>query len=154
MFADHSDDKQSITDFVQATLKQSIVDRSDQTKQKNGKWLGVYAVNPVNNQKVPLYVADYVLMEYGTGVVMAVPAHDERDFEFSTQFNLPKGVVVSSLEENSQITMQETYTAPGFLIESEQFNGLKSEDAKKSITTYLESINKGRVKVQYKLGIG
>ena len=152
VFADHSDDKQSITDFVQATLKQSIVDRSDQTKQKNGKWLGVYAVNPVNNQKVPLYVADYVLMEYGTGVVMAVPAHDERDFEFSTQFNLPKKeVVVSSLEENSQITMQEAYTAPGFLIESEQFNGLKSEDAKKSITTYLESINKGRVKVQYKL---
>ncbi len=148
----YSEHPNELTQFIQSILKQSVVERSDQSKSKNGRWLGVYAINPVNQEHVPLYVADYVLMEYGTGVVMAVPAHDERDFLFAQQHNLLiKPVIVPQDTRELDLPLTQAFTDSGVLIESGQFTDVLSDVAKEGITTYLESIQKGRIKVQYKL---
>ncbi len=150
IFSKYAPNKADIDSFVQSILKQSVIDRSDQSKTKRGLWLGVYAVNPVNKEKVPLYVADYVLMEYGTGVVMAVPAHDERDFVFAKTYHLPTKIVIQPKDQHLD-KLESAFTDSGVLVSSEQFDGMDSNEAKKAISNYLEEIQKGRVKVQYKL---
>jgi leucyl-tRNA synthetase len=147
----HASDPEEIKAFITKTMASNQVDRSDATKPKTGKWLGVYAVNPVNQDKIPLYIADYVLMDYGTGVVMAVPAHDSRDYDFATAHNLPIRVVIT--QENSQEpeSISEAFTGQGRLIDSQQFTGLHSEKAKDAITDYLISLSKGRRKEQFRL---
>ncbi|MBI60021.1 leucine--tRNA ligase [bacterium] len=144
-------DPDEIKSFIAKTMASNQVDRSDATKPKTGKWLGVYAVNPVNQDKIPLYIADYVLMDYGTGVVMAVPAHDSRDYDFATAHNLPIRVVIT--QDNSQDVEPITaaFTGQGRLIDSQQFTGLHSEKAKDAITDYLISLSKGRRKEQFRL---
>ncbi len=147
----HASDPEDIKSFIAKTMSSNQVDRSDATKPKTGKWLGVYAVNPVNQDKIPLYIADYVLMDYGTGVVMAVPAHDSRDYDFATAHNLPIRVVIT--QDNSQDVepITEAFTEQGRLIDSQQFTGLHSEKAKDEITDYLISLSKGRRKEQFRL---
>ena len=147
----HASDPEDIKSFIAKTMSSNQVDRSDATKPKTGKWLGVYAVNPVNQDKIPLYIADYVLMDYGTGVVMAVPAHDSRDYDFATAHNLPIRVVIT--QDNSQDVepITEAFTEQGRLIDSQQFTGLHSEKAKDAITDYLISLSKGRRKEQFRL---
>tara|TARA_B100000427_G_scaffold66560_1_gene53085 strand:+ start:3296 stop:5710 length:2415 start_codon:yes stop_codon:yes gene_type:complete len=144
-------DPEDIKAFIAKTMASNQVDRSDATKPKTGKWLGVYAVNPVNQDKIPLYIADYVLMDYGTGVVMAVPAHDSRDYDFATAHNLPIRVVIT--QDNSQDVepISAAFTGQGRLIDSQQFTGLHSEKAKDAITDYLISLSKGRRKEQFRL---
>ncbi len=151
-FSKFAQNPNEISEFVQHTLKASQIDRTDATKPKTGKFLGVYAVNPINNQKVPLYVADYVLMDYGTGVVMAVPAHDQRDFEFAKAHNLELSVVISPEDRDLiETELVEAFTEVGRLVNSGQFTGMDSTAAKKEITQYLKSINKGDFKDQYRL---
>tara|TARA_Y100000748_G_scaffold23211_1_gene17620 strand:- start:3597 stop:6011 length:2415 start_codon:yes stop_codon:yes gene_type:complete len=148
---EYADDKADIEAFIHKTLASNQVDRSDATKPKTGKWLGVYAVNPVNQEQIPLYVADYVLMDYGTGVVMAVPAHDTRDFAFAQAHDLPIRIVITPATGLADETLKDAYTESGRLIDSNQFTGLDSIKAKDEITDYLISLDKGRRKEQFRL---
>ena len=148
---EYADDKADIEAFIHKTLASNQVDRSDATKPKTGKWLGVYAVNPVNQEQIPLYVADYVLMDYGTGVVMAVPAHDTRDFAFAKAHDLPIRIVITPATGLADETLKDAYTESGRLIDSNQFTGLDSIKAKDEITDYLISLDKGCRKEQFRL---
>ena len=130
----YADNKPEITQFIQDTLSTNMVDRSDETKSKTGKWLGVYARNPMNEDIIPLYVADYVLMDYGTGVVMAVPAHDQRDFEFAKAHDLPIKVVITPESEKLDATsLIDAYVSSGNLVNSDQFTGIDNELAKNKL---------------------
>ncbi|RAP33832.1 leucine--tRNA ligase [Candidatus Marinamargulisbacteria bacterium SCGC AG-410-N11] len=138
--------------FVQDTLKSSNQERTDMNKPKKGLFLGHYVINPITGEKAPLYTGNYVLMEYGTGAVMAVPAHDQRDFEFAKEHNLPIKVVIqdstSSLDSES---MTQAFTEPGLLVNSSQFNELSSNQAKQDITHWLINNKKGSEKTTYRL---
>jgi len=124
--------------------------------EKVGLFTGHHAVNPLNGDKVPVYVANFVLMEYGTGAIMSVPAHDQRDFEFAKKYDIPiKAVIIA--EEKSETrnpkseTMQEAYEDDGILVGSGRFTGMKSEVAKKEIIKYIEEKGLGKAIVNYKL---
>ena len=150
--ASYAKDPAKVESFVQETLAASAIDRADETKPKTGEWLGVYAVNPINGENVPLYVADYVLMDYGTGVVMAVPAHDQRDFEFAKAHNLPVKVVITPQDEQLDASQLEAaFTEPGYMINSGDFTGKESNATKELITQQLEVLTKGGASVQYRL---
>lgn len=138
--------------FVQVVLKQSSQDRSDASIPKKGLFLNHYVINPVNGDKCPLYVGDYVLMDYGTGAVMAVPTHDQRDFEFANQYDLPLKVVIQPEGESlAADAMDSAYTEPGVMVNSAQFDGLKSVEAKTKIVEWLAEQGKGEKKVSYRL---
>jgi len=120
--------------------------------EKEGIFTGKYAINPVNNEKVPIWIANYVLMEYGTGAIMAVPAHDQRDFEFAIKYNLPRRLVIQSHKEKlSAETMQEAFEDEGFLINSAQFNNMPSKQAIEAISLWMEKEKIGRRTVNYRL---
>jgi leucyl-tRNA synthetase len=123
--------------------------RTEQNKDKSGVFTGAYAVNPVNHQRIPIWVADYVLMSYGTGAIMAVPAHDERDHEFATKFHLP---IVQVIQPATPIDiMQEAYVGDGALINSDFLDGLNVADAKERIIRWLENKAIGTRRIQYRL---
>mgnify|MGYP000592347491 CR=1 FL=1 len=149
--AKYASDTTKMTQFIDSIIKQSAVDRSDASKPKTGKHLGVYAINPVNNERVPLYVADYVLMDYGTGVVMAVPAHDDRDYAFAKAHDLPIKIVIQNEEKSLDEHLSDAYTDAGVLVNSDQFSDCDSESAKAKISEYLDSISKGKRVHQYRL---
>ena len=133
--------------YIQAAQKKSDVERQE-NKDKTGVFTGSYVINPVNGQKLPIWVADYVLSGYGTGAVMAVPAHDERDFAFAEKFDLPIVQVVDKPEDSADIGC---YTGEGELINSGQFDGTRSEDAREQIVAWLEQQGSGRGKTTYKM---
>ena len=133
--------------YVQAAQQKSDVERQE-NKDKSGVFTGSYAINPVNGQKLPIWVADYVLSGYGTGAVMAVPAHDERDFAFAEKFDLPIVQVVDKPEDSADIGC---YTGEGELINSGQFDGASSEDAREQVVAWLEQQGSGRGKTTYKM---
>ena len=137
-------------DYIQTSLKKDVADRSDQNKEKTGVNTGLFARHPITNEHVPLFIADYVLTDYGTGAVMAVPAHDTRDHAFAKKYNLPIIQVIKS-DSGDEDVMTEAYTDNGTLIQSGEFTGLLNKDAKKAITNHLNQINKGRQEPQYKL---
>src|SRR5262252_4021044 len=120
--------REQVTDYKQAAARQDLVTRKV-TKEKTGVFTGSYAINPATQQPIPIWIADYVLMEYGTGAIMAVPGHDERDFEFATVFNLPIVRVVAprGLHENGPLSAPFTDTERAVLVNSGQFNGLPVE---------------------------
>lgn len=140
--------------------RRTISSKSDRERQENkdktGVFTGAYAINPLNNTRVPIFIADYVLTGYGTGAIMAVPAHDTRDFDFATAFNLPIIDVVSGGTHNEDGTLTEAYTGDGTLINSSSENGLNLNgktiaDAKAATIAYLEETGAGAGTVQYKL---
>ncbi|MEM4325965.1 MAG: leucine--tRNA ligase [Candidatus Pacearchaeota archaeon] len=122
------------------------------TAEKEGIFSGSYATNPLNGEKVPVWIANFVLSEYGSGIVMGVPAHDQRDFEFAKKYNLPIKFVICPKEKkmNSE-DLKEAYTGEGILINSGPFDGLDSEEAKEHILKFLESRGLGKRSVQYKI---
>ena len=134
--------------YVQQSMKQSQIERCAETHEKTGIKTGAVAIHPITREKLPIYVADYVLMDYGSGAVMAVPAHDERDFLFAKTHHLPMEYVIRADHEMSQ---DQAYTGAGTLINSGEFNGLSSSDAKMRITEWLTQHNKGELKTHYKL---
>lgn len=136
--------KEAVEDYKAAAKKQSEIERQSITREKTGVFTGSYAINPVNGKEVPVWVGDYVLATYGTGAVMAVPAHDERDFAFATKYNLP---IVRVIEGGEELP----YTEYGTLVNSDEFTGLKSEEAKEAIVKKLESLNCGSGKTNYRL---
>ncbi|MGW3485490.1 leucine--tRNA ligase [Rhodococcus indonesiensis] len=133
-----------------AGYRASIAAKSDlerqESKEKTGVFLGAYAVNPVNGQALPVFIADYVLTGYGTGAIMAVPGHDQRDWEFATEFGLPVVEVIAGGDIS-----QEAYTGDGTLVNSGELNGLSVADAKKAIIATLEESGAGTGTIQYKL---
>lgn len=136
--------KESVENYKIAAKKQSEIERQSITREKTGVFTGSYAINPVNGKEVPVWVGDYVLATYGTGAVMAVPAHDDRDFAFATKYNLP---IVKVIDGGKELP----FTEYGTLVNSEEFNGLKSQEAKEAIVKKLESISCGCGKTNYRL---
>ena len=121
-------------------------------KEKEGVFTGSYAIHPITGEKIPIYVANFVLMEYGTGAVMAVPAHDQRDFEFAKKFSLPIKLVIKPKDKDISVeTMEEAWEGPGILVNSGEFNGLDNEEAKKAIVKYLEEKGLGKKEINYRL---
>lgn len=144
--------RSAVEAYRTASRNKSERDRLAQTKDKTGVWTGAYAINPVNDQKIPIWIADYVLMGYGTGAIMAVPAHDERDFDFARKFGLPIKPVVAPQTDPERIdTLNHPFTDEGIAINSSFLDGLPTARAKERMIDYLESENLGRRSIQYKL---
>ena len=141
------DTRTKVESYLQAAQKKSDVERQE-NKDKTGVFTGSYAINPVNGQKVPIWVADYILGGYGTGAIMAVPAHDERDLEFAEKFDLP---VVQVIEKPENSADAGCYTGEGELINSGDFDGLRSEEAREQVVVWLEQQGLGRSKTTYKM---
>ena len=149
-WADKLQNMDAIREYQAAAARKSDFDRTEMNKDKTGvKLEGVRAVNPVNGKEIPIFISDYVLMTYGTGAIMAVPAHDPRDWEFAKVFNLPIIEVVKGGED----VQKEAFTdcATGIMVNSEFLDGLSVEDAKVKIKEWLTANGKGREKVNYKL---
>ncbi len=142
------DKREEVEKYVFDTSLKSAVNRL-QDKEKTGVHTGSYAINPINSKKVPIYISDYVLADYGTGAIMCVPAHDERDFDFAKKFNLDIVQVISSSGKEEELT--EAYTVDGVMINSGQFDGIKSSEAKTVISEYVEEQGFGKKTVNYKL---
>lgn len=142
------DSKQFVDDYVTTAVKKSEIERMSDTKDKTGVFTGSYALNPVNGEKVPIWVADYVLNGYGTGAVMGVPAHDERDFAFAEKFSLPIVEVIEKPEDDSDTAI---YHGEGALINSGSFDGMASSDAREEIVAWLEQQETGSSKTTYKM---
>jgi len=140
-----------IKKYIKQTSKAREIERLSTEREKTGVFTGSYCINPMNNEKLPIWIADYVLVTYGTGAVMAVPAHDERDFEFAHKFNLPIREVISKAGEVSKVSLKEAYISPGIMVNSAQFNGIDSIRGKQAVIDYLKENNSGDAKVNYKL---
>lgn len=139
------DKKDEVEEYIKAASKKSELERTSLNKEKTGCFIGKYAINPVNNKHIPIYISDYVLSTYGTGAIMAVPAHDERDYAFAKKFNLE----IIPVLEGGDIT-KEAYTQDGLHINSGFLNGLNKEDAIKKMLEYLSANKIGEKKVNYK----
>ena len=140
--------KEEVENYKKEAAKISEIDRMNTVKEKTGVFTGAYAINPVNNKKIPIYISDYVLASYGTGAIMAVPAHDERDYEFAKKFNLE---IIQVLDgENANIDT-EAYTLDGIHINSGFLNGLNKEEALEKIYEFLEKEKVGKKTTTYKL---
>ena len=135
--------RKEIEEYCKNTLLKSDLERQENQKNKTGVFTGAYAINPVSEEKIPIWISDYVLFGYGTGAIMAVPAHDERDFEFAKKFNLKIVKVIQS--------DQDCYSGAGEIINSSNYNGLPSEDFKNIMTTYLEKNKVAKKTTNYKL---
>lgn len=141
--------KEEVEAYIRKASRKSDMERTELAKEKTGVFTGGYAINPVNKEKIPVWISDYILISYGTGAIMAVPAHDQRDFEFAVEFDLPIVQVVSSdgeLEEPKEAT-----TADGIAINSGQFNGLTTAEFKVKMIEWLKENNLGRSAINYKL---
>jgi leucyl-tRNA synthetase len=142
--------KAEVDDYTSWCLRQPEYQRVALGREKTGVFLGSYAVNPFNRERVPIWIADYVLPTYGTGAVMAVPAHDERDFEFAKKFKLPIRIVIAPPGWTGE-ELREAYTGVGTMVNSGQFNGLSSEQGYEAICGLLEEKGWGRRTVVYRL---
>ncbi|MBM7684336.1 MAG: leucyl-tRNA synthetase [Epulopiscium sp.] len=141
--------KQAVEEYVfQASTKSSVDRMAD--KEKTGVFTGRYAINPLNGAKIPIWISDYVLADYGTGAIMCVPAHDERDFAFAKKFNLPIIQVIKK-EGGEAVELIEPYTEDGVMINSGIFDGISSKEAKEVIANYLQEHGIGKKTVNYKL---
>ena len=142
------ENKEAMEKYIYDASTKSNVSRMTD-KEKTGVFTGSYGINPLNGAKTPIWVSDYVLADYGTGAIMCVPAHDDRDFEFAKKFDLPIIQVISKDGKEAELT--EAYTEPGIMINSGEFNGMKSEEAKAKVPDYMEEKGFGKKTVNYKL---
>ena len=145
------ENKDEVNAYIQETVKKSDMDRTDLNKTKSGCPLkGIYAINPVNGKEVPVYIGDFVLASYGTGAVMAVPSHDQRDFEYAVVHNIPMIQVIDGADVSECAFEKGSYLGKGCkLINSEEFTGLTVEEAKEAITQKLENMGVAKRKVNY-----
>ncbi|MHC4087716.1 MAG: leucine--tRNA ligase [Planctomycetota bacterium] len=146
--------EETVNKYRQEASRKSDLDRTDLAKEKTGEPLGAYAINPVNNEKIPIWISDYVLISYGTGAIMAVPGHDERDFEFAKEFKLSiVPVVEPQNSEDAELVKKGElcFVGDGKAINSGQFNGLSTAEFKEQITSWLTEKGLGKGAVNYKL---
>lgn len=141
--------KSSVEKYVVEAASKSDLQRTELNKEKSGVFTGAFALNPVNGKKIPIWISDYVLIGYGTGAIMAVPAHDTRDFAFAKKFSLPIIQVVS--KDGNLQDLTEALIEDGVAVNSGEFDGMKTADFKKAITKKLESQGKGKLSINYKL---
>jgi leucyl-tRNA synthetase len=144
------DKKAEVDAYIAKSRRQSEIERLSTEKEKDGVFTGAYCINRLNGDKVPIWIADYVLLSYGTGAVMAVPAHDERDFAFAKKYNLPIPVVISPPGWQGE-ELEEAYIEPGTMVNSGHFNGLPSEDGIERVSEFLEEKGWGKRTVSYRL---
>src|SRR5690606_38079948 len=158
--------KALVDDYRAKVMALDLVSRKKTDKQKTGVFTGGYAINPATGEEIPIWIADYVLMEYGTGAIMAVPGHDDRDFEFASTFALPIRQVIAPRDdpamdpvpdaddvarEGEFPPLAEAYVGPGVLVHSGQFNGMPWQEAKRAITEWLAGRNLAEARVNYRL---
>ncbi len=144
--------KGEVESFIAEVERQEKADRTSGDIEKKGVFTGSYCINPSNDEKIPIFLANFVLMDYGTGAVMAVPAHDQRDFEFAKKYQLPLRVVIQPEGEKLESNMlDEAFTGAGLLINSGQFDGVDNETAKGAVAEFLDAGGKGRKTVNYRL---
>ncbi len=149
----HAKNKEDIKKFIERSLSQSKSIRVSGDKRKEGVFSGTYAINPVNGETIPVWIADYVLMDYGTGAIMAVPTHDQRDFQFAKENSLPMRIVISDPKRPDLKVEQmiEAFEEEGILVSSGKFNGLKNVDAKQKIGKWMEDEKMGKVTTHWRL---
>lgn len=143
--------REAVNAYVEQAKRKSDLERAELAKEKTGVATGAYAINPVNGQRIPIWVADYVLITYGTGAIMAVPAHDQRDFEFAQTFDLAITQVIAKAGESADAKLETAYTGDGLLVNSGELNGLSVAEAKTKIIAQLEAEGRGKATVNYKL---
>jgi leucyl-tRNA synthetase len=149
--------RSAVGKYRDEAARKSDLERTELAKKKTGVFTGAFAINPVNGEQIPVWIADYVLISYGTGAIMAVPAHDERDFEFATQFSLPIRTVVKPPDDwlkqtkSTLAKLSEAFVGDGKAVNSGQFDGLTTPEFKQKITAWLEERGLGQKKVNYKL---
>jgi len=146
-----AENKKAVADYRDQTRKLTEIERTSTIKEKTGVPIGAFAINPMNGERIPIWIADYALLTYGTGCVMAVPAHDERDFEFATKFALPirRVILQDGIKESDEL--KEAFTETGTMVNSNQFDGLRSDEGKQKIIAYLEANNFGKRKINFRL---
>ncbi|MEG0108717.1 MAG: leucine--tRNA ligase, partial [Lachnospiraceae bacterium] len=144
----NSETKEAVEEYIMKASMRSSVDRL-QDKEKTGVFTGSYAVNPINGALVPIWLSDYVLADYGTGAIMCVPAHDDRDFDFATKFQIPIIEVIS--EDGSCHDMKEAYTGSGYMVNSGEWTGMNSEEIKEKAPFIMEERGIGKATTNYKL---
>jgi len=138
--------------FIEKVSKETKIVRASADVKKEGRFTGAYAINPVNNEKIPIWVADYVLMDYGTGAIMAVPTHDQRDFLFAKEHNLPMRIVIQNKEKSLELSsMTEAYELDGIQVNSAQFDGLANKEAKEKIALWMEDKKIGKRTLHWRL---
>ena len=142
-----SKNKKQIKDFIYECKKIGVSEAEISTAEKKGIFSGLFAKHPITNENIPVWIANYVLINYGEGAVMAVPAHDDRDFEFSKKYQLPIKQVIKSIDYDES----KAFVGTGSLINSEEFNGLSSEESTNAISDKLESLGKGKKRIQFRL---
>jgi len=148
--SDRIENWSAVQDYIEEARHKTELQRSELNKEKSGVLLkGVFVINPFNQEKIPVYIADYVLNSYGTGAVMAVPAHDERDWEFAHKYQLSIKPVIKTLTATKNLN--QAYTEDGLLFDSGEFSGLKSAGAREKMFAYLQANNCGQKKINYKL---
>src|SRR5699024_7127731 len=138
--------QEAVEAYIHEVETKTDLERTDLADDKTGVFTGAYAINPVNDEKIPIWIGDYVLMSYGSGAIMAVPAHDERDFEFATKYALPIVEVVAGGDIE-----KEAYIGDGMHINSDYLNGLDKDKAIEVMIDWLEKNGKGKKKVTYRL---
>lgn len=147
----------SLKEQIDKMINEDKINRTAEDKEKEGMFTGLYVINPVNNEKIPLWIGNYVLMDYGTGAVMAVPAHDERDFLFAKKYDLPIRIVINPVDKDGNVEklsvegMEKAFTFEGIMVNSGEFDGVKNKEAKVKITEKLEKEGKGKKTVNYRL---
>lgn len=139
------ENKEAVNKYKKESASKSELERTELNKEKTGVFTGAYAINPVNNKKIPIWISDYVLSSYGTGAIMAVPAHDERDYEFAKKFGIP---IIPVIEGGN---IEEAYTQDGLHINSQFLNGLNKQDAIDKMVNWLEENKIGSKKINYRL---
>jgi leucyl-tRNA synthetase len=145
-------DKDRICNFIASAGAQPKMSRAAKDSEKEGVFTGRYAINPVNKAKIPLWIANYVLMEYGTGAIMAVPAHDQRDFEFAKKYKLDIKIVIDNPDSPLSVSdMKTAYAQDGIMVNSEKFNGMGNREAMDAISRWMEKEKIGRSAVHFKL---
>ncbi|MGV8172446.1 MAG: leucine--tRNA ligase [Candidatus Woesearchaeota archaeon] len=143
--------EKSVNDFIEDVKKAELAEDND-FLEKSGVFTGLYAINPLNNEKVPIYAGNFVVADYATGMIMAVPAHDQRDYEFAKKYDIPIRIVIQKPDKSLKLeNMTEAYVDDGILVHSEQFNGMNNRKAIEIMTEFIEKSNLGKKTVQYRL---
>jgi len=142
--------REQVEQYKRQAARQSEIERMSTEKEKTGVFIGAYAINPVNDERIPIWIADYVMMTYGTGAIMAVPAHDERDFDFAKKYGLPIPVVIEPPDWDGE-PLDEAYTGPGRMINSGPFSGTPGDEAVQKVTEWLEERGVGEFAINYRI---
>ena len=145
------DQRGDVRDYIEYVGSMDLITRKKTDKDKTGVFTGAYARNPATGKDVPIWIADYVLMEYGTGAIMAVPGHDERDFEFASKYELPIPRVIAGPGDNAETPLGEAYVGVGSLVNSGDFNGMPWEEAKRAVTQWLTEKGNAQPRVNFRL---